>query len=415
MERESIEAAARSVASSLGSIVGPRVSRFVRGLSPAIVFSLRNRYRVMVVYSGSNPVKLGATVAKTLLYYERVYGKEAGGRRLKLLYVFHDEFEDARLRKEIVREAIAGKAKLLDPTIAVYEESEKFLGTTFQALVLDLVNDLKPNDVGRLTGVVEGGGIIIVEAPPWSSWDQAMTIFKKNLLVPGFEEPRHIFITWFKSKLLEHNGNIYVYDVDSAKPLSGTQYTIEASPRSEVTIPPSRIFPKEVYELALTRDQVNVINLMEWLYERPPRGRKKVIVVTADRGRGKSCAVGIGLIGLVKLLGEVKHRVRVLVTAPEPSNVQSLMELALKAAEASGLEPRPVKRGGYIIEIQGRKFSLEYWEPYVIPKLEGDIVAVDEASGIHVPLLHKIWREHERLVFAATIHGYEGAGRGFSV
>ncbi|MFN4046585.1 MAG: GNAT family N-acetyltransferase, partial [Acidilobaceae archaeon] len=97
------------------------------------------------------------------------------------------------------------------------------------------------------------------------------------------------------------------------------------------------------------------------------------------------------------------------------SNVQSLMELALKAAEASGLEPRPVRRGGYIIEVQGRKFSLEYWEPYVIPMLDGDIVAVDEASGIHVPLLHKIWEEHERLVFAATIHGYEGAGRGFSV
>ncbi len=415
MERESIEATARNVANSLGSIVGPRVSRFIRGLSPAIVFSLRNRYRVMIVYSGSDPAKLGATVAKTLLYYERVYGREAGGRRLKLLYVFHDEFEDARLRKEIVKEAINGKSKLLDPTIAVYEESEKFLGTTFQALVLDLVNDLKPNDVGRLVSVVEGGGLIVLEAPSWNSWDNVMTIFKKNLLVPGFEEPRHIFISWFKNKLLEYKDNIYVYNLDSSKLLSGAPYTVEAPPRGEVKLPHSTLFPREVYELALTRDQVNVINMMEWLYERPPRGKRKVIVVTADRGRGKSCAVGIGLIGLAKLLGEVKHRVRILVTAPELSNVQSLMELALKAAEAAGLEPRPVKRGGYIIEIQGRKFSLEYWEPYVIPKLDGDIVAVDEASGIHVPLLHKIWGEHERLVFAATIHGYEGAGRGFSV
>ena len=154
---------------------------------------------------------------------------------------------------------------------------------------------------------------------------------------------------------------------------------------------------------------------MEWFYEKPGRGRKKVLVVTADRGRGKSCAVGIGLVGLAKELGKVKHRVRILVTAPNLTNVQSLMELALRAAEKLGLNPKAVTRGGKILEIQGKGFSLEYWEPAVIPKLQADIVAVDEASGIHVPLLHKIWEAHRRIVFAATIHGYEGAGRGFNV
>ena len=68
-----------------------------------------------------------------------------------------------------------------------------------------------------------------------------------------------------------------------------------------------------------------------------------------------------------------------------------------------------------ILEIQGKKFSLEYWEPLMATRIQADVVAVDEASGIHVPLLHKIWRTHRRLVFAATIHGYEGAGRGFNV
>lgn len=399
----------------LDSVVGVRTIRFIRGLGNVIKQSLKNRYRVMIVYSSSNPLVAGATTARTLLYYERVRRREGDERKLKLLYVFHDEFEDARIRKEIVKRVVKEKAKLIEPTIGVYEESERFLGTTFQLLVLDLTNDLKPNDVGRLIGVVEGGGLIVIQAPPWDRWDGMLTIFKRNLLVPGFEEPRHIFISWFKRKLLEHQGNIFVVNLDSSEVISGAPYEVEAPPKAEIVIPRDRVFPEDLYKLALTQDQVNVIKAMEWFYEKPPRGKKKVLVVTADRGRGKSCAVGIGLVGLARLLGEVKHRVRILVTAPEVSNVQSLMELALKAARLLDLDPRPIERGGYIIEIQGRRFSLEYWEPYRIPRLNADIVAVDEASGIHVPLLHKIWRSHDRIVFAATIHGYEGAGRGFSV
>ena len=279
---------------------------------------------------------------------------------------------------------------------------------------MDLTNDLKPNDVGRLVGIVEGGGFIVIQVPDWSSWDRALTLFKKNLLVPGFEEPRHVFIGWFKNKLLKHK-NILVYDVDGNRVLYWDLLEVPPRPKEKIVIPDKTLFPRELYKLALTNDQVTVIKHMEWFYEKPGRGRKKVLVVTADRGRGKSCAVGIGLVGLAKELGKVKHRVRILVTAPNLTNVQSLMELALRAAEKLGLNPKSVTRGGKILEIQGKGFSLEYWEPAVIPKLQADIVAVDEASGIHVPLLHKIWEAHRRIVFAATIHGYEGAGRGFNV
>ena len=277
-----------------------------------------------------------------------------------------------------------------------------------------MTNDLKPNDVGRLVGVVEGGGLIILQTPPWDSWDTTMTLFKKNLLVPGYNESRHIFIRWFKRKLMEHK-NIFIYDSDKGEILYGETFKSPPRQRGEIAIPEKASFPRSIYELALTNDQVRVIKAMEWFYEKPPKGKRKVLVVTADRGRGKSCAVGIGLIGLASLLSKHKHRVRILVTAPSLSNVQSLMTLALKAAEEAGLEPRPIRRGGMILEIQGKGFSLEYWEPAQIPRLNGDIVAVDEASGIHVPLLHKILRSHRRLVFAATIHGYEGAGRGFNI
>ncbi len=414
--RAEIERDAKEILRNLDRVAGVAALKALKKVGRALKYAIPARHRVLMVVSGGDPAVVGAVTARAMLYYERVYRKVAGKRPLELLYMFHDEFDDARLRKEIVKRTVKEKASLLHQTTARYEDSEKYLGTTFQALVLDLTNDLKPNDVGRLIGVVEGGGFIVLQAPPWDKWDLTLTIFKENLLVPGFEEPRHIFITWFKRKLLEHKHNIYVYDSDRGVLISGEPLKAEPKPREAVAIPSKRLFPEEVYRLALTNDQVRVIKALEWFYDKPPKGKKKVLVITADRGRGKSCAVGIGLIGLAKALSKVKHKVRIIVTAPSLSNVQSFMDLAFKAAEAAGLSPRPIKRGGMIIEIQGKGFSLEYWEPANVPRLQqADIVAVDEASGIHVPLLHKIWRSHRRIVFAATIHGYEGAGRGFNV
>ncbi len=414
--RVEIEEEALEIVKKLDKVAGNKALRMLRKVGRAVKAGIQSRHRTLLLVSGADPRVVAAVTARSLLYYEKVYRRTAGRRQLGLAYFFHDEFDDARLRKEIVKRSIKEKASLLDQTTARYEESEKYLGTTFQALVLDLTNDLKPNDVGRLIGVVEGGGFIVLQAPPWDEWDKALTLFKQNLLVPGFDEPRHIFITWFKRKLIEHSESIFIYDSDKGRMISGEPPTrVKPRKRQGVRIPQKSMFPEELYRLALTQDQVEVIRRIEGFYEKPPRGKKKVLVVTADRGRGKSCAVGIGLIGLARELGKVKHKVRIIVTAPSLSNVQSLMDLSLRAAEVLQLSPRPVKRGDMILEIQGKGFSLEYWEPAVVPKMQADIVAVDEASGIHVPLLHKIWRSHRRIVFAATIHGYEGAGRGFSI
>jgi len=373
---------------------------------------VENRFRALMVISGSDPVTLGVLASRAITYYSRRrYRYEK--RKFNGLYVYHDEFNEAVLMKEIFEKNL--ETKHTDFQYVIYERSERYLGSTFSFLVMDLTKDLKPNDIGRLIGVVEGGGLIILLTPPWEQWDQFMTIFKRNLTVPQFPEPRHIFIKWFKEKLMRYEG-IGIYNADT----HSTIKKFELKRRSRIVkkklnIPENTLFPREVYEHALTADQVNVIKLMESLYEKVGKGRKRVIVITADRGRGKSCAVGIGSVGLIYALRKVKPKPRILVTAPSPSNVQSLMMLAMKVLEALGLKYNVYRKEGSVIEIKSEKFSIEYWEPIHIPRMKGDIVVVDEAAGIHVPMLHKIWKSHSRLVFSTTIHGYEGAGRGFSV
>ncbi len=421
MSRSEIEKLALEAIACRSEVLRENFKKILRRLKIEAKRAFEENHRRMIVITGGSPEKQGVAAG---IVVERYAGalRKLGRDKLKLLYMYHDEFDSSRIRKEAFRlymkQFVSLKETGVERVIDVYEKTEKYLGTTFDFLVLDLNDDLKPNDIGRLVEVVRGGGLIILLTPDWFVWDTKMTIFKQKLLVPGYNETRHVFIRWFREKLLESNG-VFIYDLEKdciiKKPGRAKKSIKSDAEERKIVVPEHTLFPKKVYELALTSDQAKAINLMEKLVPKPKRDRKTIIIMTADRGRGKSCAIGIALISIAEALKKHKNRVRILLTAPSPSNVQSLFMLAMKTAKELGHEVKPIYREGGIIELKGPFYSIEYWEPIVIPKLKGDIVAVDEASGIHVPQLMRIYESHDRIVFSATIHGYEGAGRGFSI
>lgn len=392
---------------------------FLKDFSDDIARAYASNERRLVVLCGSDPIKVAGLTIDLIRRYIRKLRRLRKSAKLSVIHVFHDEFPDARLRATLVKDLILSK-KLVDTrevTIeqAVYEASKKYLGTTQDVLILDLTNDLKPNDVGRLIGIVRGGGLIVMWGPPLESWETVKTIFKSNLVTPRHPEPRNIFIRYFVRKLMKHEG-IYVIDADTGKLVKSGQVMRKHSKEvRSVKIPEDAVFPRSLYELALTQDQVNVIKLIEDNLVPKPGSKHIAVIITSDRGRGKSSAIGIAIIGLIKELMKFKNRVRVAVTASDSSAIQSLMMLAEKGLNALGLEYRKVVKEGDLIELKGDRFSIEYWEPYTVTKLKVDVVVVDEAAGLPVPLLHTIWKNFNRTIYATTIHGYEGAGRGFSV
>ncbi len=403
------------VKNKLNEVITSDYSKLITMLDEAFKNSIRCRHRCLVVLSGSDYLKLAGVASQLILNHIRLRNEVGLAGQVTVLHTYHDEFEDSRKIASILGRVLKRFASNVRRKLLKYELSEKVLGTTYQVLTMDLIHDLRPNDIGRLLGTVEGGGLIILLTPRFDEWVNVKTLFRGNLAVPRYPEPRSVFIRWFIRKLLNHEG-VYVFNVDSGVLAKTSQLSKCVEGSGKLEIPESSIFSSNLYRLALTQDQIAVIKLIEENLITPPSRYKRIaVIITADRGRGKSCVIGISIAGLIRELLKVKNRVRVGVTAHSPLAVQSLMKLAMTSLETLGFKYRVIERAGNVIEIKGDRFSVEYWSPINIVKLKLDILVVDEASGIAIPLLHKLWRGFRRIIFATTIHGYEGVGRGFSV
>ncbi|CAM3969150.1 tRNA(Met) cytidine acetyltransferase TmcA [Vibrio neonatus] len=132
--------------------------------------------------------------------------------------------------------------------------------------------------------------------------------------------------------------------------------------------------------------------------------RKRPLVITADRGRGKSAALGIAAGQIIK-----ESNKTVLVTAPSTQAVKTLFE---HAAKQLGTAPQK----GYTLSTNGGG-TLRFIAPDELLRENPncDLLLIDEAAAIPLPLLQSIVERYHRTCFATTVHGYEGCGRGFSI
>ncbi|MEM4664705.1 MAG: tRNA(Met) cytidine acetyltransferase TmcA domain-containing protein, partial [Sulfolobales archaeon] len=138
----------------------------------SVRIALALNQRRIIALCGRSDLKLAGLAAELIIRYLKIIRQlEQRERTVKVLYFYHDEFSEAIARMKLVRKVLKHFAKpsnrvAVELEVAVYEKSAKYLGTTVQVLVLDLLNDLRPNDIGRLLGIVEGGGIILLLTPP---------------------------------------------------------------------------------------------------------------------------------------------------------------------------------------------------------------------------------------------------------
>ncbi|SFK85776.1 tRNA(Met) cytidine acetyltransferase [Halogranum rubrum] len=294
------------------------------------------------------------------------------------------------------------------------KHADRLLGTTRDCVVLDAHGEFSPNAIGRLVGAVDGGGLLVLLTPPLDEWPTTRGGFDEYLAVPPFtvDDVTGRFRERLVRTLREHPG-VAIVDVESETVerdgLTGESSTESTEPlRSQSTqvAPDTALFPALAYESCLTDDQARAVRSLELL-----RHPGHAVVVEADRGRGKSSAAGLAA---GSLAAEGRD---VLVTAPGSRNAEEVFVRArvlLDGLDALAGESENDEEGQHLRTVEGG--HVRFADPPTAATLPNnpDVVVVDEAAALPVRLLSQFVAAPSAGFFT-TIHGYEGAGRGFSV
>ncbi len=284
-------------------------------------------------------------------------------------------------------------------------EAHKWLGRELDLLVIDAWAGFDVEAFGAASGALRGGGLLLLLAPPLAEWPQYADPEYARIAVHPFtpEQVSGRFLARFVRLLRQHR--VGVLGEGDALP------SWQAAPA---------VHPADW----CTADQQAAL---ETITQMARAAAPVPVVLTSDRGRGKSAVLGMAA---AQLLGAGVQRI--VVTAPRLAAVDTLFEHA-----AHGLPQAEVGRGSVMFscgsgfspttvpEVEGhvglkpdpRQMCLQFVAPdelvHTLPS--ADLLLVDEAAAIPTPLLERLLAHYPRVVFATTLHGYEGTGRGFAV
>jgi len=366
----------------------------------------------------------------------RAEARRTDQRRLLVLHGERDDCLDAAFTVVEAADVDDDRTALLSTREGVRFErhrpkhASRLLGTTREAVILDAFAEFSPNAVGRSVGAVDGGGLFVLLAPPLGEWPDRRDDFDESLAVPpfGLDDVSGRFRRRFVETLRTHPGVAIVSigsdrgdgDTDRRGPDGADRIERdgltggEASPPAPgPTTPAGPAFPAVAYESCLTRDQSRALSSLEAL-----RDPGSAVVVEADRGRGKSSAAGLAAASLAAAGRDV------LVTAPSFAGASALFERARALlADLDVSVPVDGDREIAVVssEVGGPEDATDDGRIRYLPPAEAvdaagdaDVAIADEAAALPVRLLAGLL-DAPAAAFVTTVHGYEGAGRGFSV
>jgi len=276
------------------------------------------------------------------------------------------------------------------------------LGSESDVLIVDGYSGLNPDSVAALAGSIVKGGVVIVLAPlldQWASFNdpeyQKIAVYPyTHADIPG------LFLQHFSRVLGQYcdNDHFIKLDIntdDEALEIIAKDFCPHFNAESI-----AQGLSHGKHQFVCSDSQQRVVEAVN----RVCTGhRKRPLVLTADRGRGKSAAIGMALADLI----QTSVPYHFVVTAPSLVAVDRLFahcaEMLGVALDAPG-------------ELSWQGSTVRYCLPGLVEEQLGvTMLVVDEAAAIGTAMLTQWLGAFSRMVFSSTVHGYEGSGQGFSL
>lgn len=301
------------------------------------------------------------------------------------------------------RDLFEEKCKSKSKRVIKNWETDRILGQTYDVAFIDLRDWPDVISLSRVVGTVRGGGIIIIMLP----YDYESKVYYEEIVPPYYPKPpRKLMLRRIIERSAGYEG-VYIYDVSKEEFIWKPEEKKRRYAKGAIRIPEDTRIPREVYSLAASQDQIEVLrNFENW---------KHYMILLANRGRGKSASIGLGITGYAYLFSK-KHKraMYVCLTSRDKLNVEEVFRFAKIAHEALKLKYSFSQREG---SFRSDILRLEFEFPHRAIKLASiaDALIVDEVAAIPFPFLRRAIRAYKQIVFSGTVHGYEGTGRVFAV
>jgi len=287
---------------------------------------------------------------------------------------------DESWQKKVLKEILLGHENdslwVGDEEVAEFpfvpvKKAQSWLGNEKKIVIFDANKDFDPDSFAAISGIVVGGGLFFLLLPDRKMWNKAYSLpFGQRMIKSINSTPELIIINEYDEKINFH--------IDKLKT------NIKQNCASPF----------------LTLDQQRAVETVE---EQVLNDNKIPIVLISDRGRGKSAALGLSAARLLKV--GIKN---VAIAAPRLRATDVVFKHIVEILPEAEVTRGCVKYGERVIQFYSPDQLMQ-------ENINTNLLLVDEAAAIPVPLLTSFLHKYSQCVFATTVHGYEGTGRGFAL
>lgn len=287
----------------------------------------------------------------------------------------------------------------------VSDQINNLLGTENSCIVFDANGVFDPRQLAASAGTIIAGGVIIVITPPLQHWD-----FCENCVADSRSNQHSAFLERFKRKLIAHQTHVVSATATSESidldTMNHVALFIGASAirTKSAAVQQTHSRYTQLRSTCVPRHAPNPTNdspanwkieqnaMVEQLLSRlrSPVSMPvspNVVVVQGDRGRGKSALIGRA--------------------------IKQLNSLSLDHGQTIAL--CSTRRSSCGVLLAHAQQTIDFFTIQQALNSKHEILIVEEAGSIPIAILEKLLLLTQTIIFATTVEGYEGAGRGFAL